>query len=150
MRTATRALALAGLVVALDQASKALVSADISRGEEVEVLPFLSFTNVHNRGIAFGRFAGASPVLISITIVALIAVLTYMATTVRGPRVWIAAGLLVGGALGNLADRVRIGSVIDFIDLPAWPTFNIADVAIVAGIVCLVLLPETDDGPARE
>jgi signal peptidase II len=60
---------------------------------------------------------------------------------------WVSSGLLVGGALGNLADRVRIGAVIDWVDLPLWPTFNLADAAIVAGVLCLVLIP---DGTPRE
>jgi lipoprotein signal peptidase len=55
---------------------------------------------------------------------------------------WLPAGLLVGGALGNLADRVRDEAVTDWIDFPAWPTFNLADVAIVVGVISLVLLPE--------
>ena len=65
--------------------------------------------------------------------------LVYLAAGSTGPRVWVSGGLLLGGALGNLADRVRIDSVTDFIDLPLWPAFNLADVAIVAGVFCLVL-----------
>ncbi len=144
MNTLARALALCGAVVAVDQASKGAVSALINRTEEVEVLPFLELVNVRNQGIAFGLFGDASPFLIGLTVVALIGVLALLAYSARemsGPRVWISAGLLVGGALGNLADRVRIDAVIDFIDVPAWPTFNLADVAIVAGVLCLVLLP---------
>lgn len=147
--TAARALALAGLVVALDQASKAAASSLVDRGDTVEVLPFLSIADVRNRGVAFGLFGAASPVLVGLTIVALIGVLVYLAARSSGPRVWVSAGLLLGGALGNLADRVRIESVIDFIDVPVWPTFNVADVAIVAGVFCLVLLPD-GKAPSRE
>ncbi len=129
-----RALALAGAVVAIDQASKALAESTIGV--------------VHNDGVAFGLFGGASPVLIGITLVLLVVLLVYLAAGSTGMRVWLSAGLLVGGALGNLADRVRMGSVVDFIDVPVWPTFNLADVAIVAGVFCLVLLPT--NGTARE
>lgn len=149
VRTAACALALTGLVVALDQASKAAASSLVDRGDTVEVLPFLSIADVRNRGIAFGLFGAASPVLVGLTIVALIGVLVYLAAGSSGPRVWVSAGLLLGGALGNLADRVRIESVIDFIDVPVWPTFNVADMAIVAGVFCLVLLPD-GKAPSRE
>lgn len=142
LAAATRALALAALVVVIDQATKAALTSLISRGHTVELLPFLSLANVRNRGVAFGLFGGASPVLIGLTIVALIGVLVYLAAGATGPRVWASAGLLLGGALGNLIDRVRIDSVVDFIKLPAWPTFNLADAAIVAGVFCLVLLPD--------
>jgi signal peptidase II len=137
-----KATALAGVVVALDQASKAVAVAGVARGHESEVLPFLSIANVRNTGIAFGAFTGASAALIGLTIVALVGVLAYVSNGRTGPRMWVSSGLLVGGALGNLADRVRIGAVIDWVDLPLWPTFNLADAAIVAGVLCLVLIPD--------
>lgn len=142
-----RALALAGAVVAVDQASKAAIVANISRGDTVEVLPFLDLANVRNRGIAFGLFGSANSVLIALTIVVLIGVLAYLSQGGTGPRFWVSGGLLVGGAMGNLADRVRIGSVIDWIDFPYWPTFNLADTAIVIGVLCLVVLA-SDQSPA--
>jgi signal peptidase II len=142
-----KATAVAGVVVAIDQASKAAATAGVARGHETELLPFLSIANVRNTGIAFGAFTGASAFLIGLTIVALIAVLGYVSNGRTGPRMWVSSGLLVGGALGNLADRVRIGAVIDWVDLPLWPTFNLADAAIVAGVLCLVLIP---DKPPRE
>jgi signal peptidase II len=142
-----KATALAGVVVAIDQASKAAATAAVARGHETELLPFLSIANVRNTGIAFGAFTGASAFLIGLTIVALIGVLAYVSNGRTGPRMWVSSGLLIGGALGNLADRVRIGAVIDWVDLPLWPTFNLADAAIVAGVLCLVLIPNE---PTRE
>jgi signal peptidase II len=142
-----KATALAGVVVAIDQASKAAAMAAVARGHETELLPFLSIANVRNTGIAFGAFTGASAFLIGLTIVALIGVLAYVSNGRTGPRMWVSSGLLIGGALGNLADRVRIGAVIDWVDLPLWPTFNLADAAIVAGVLCLVLIPNE---PTRE
>jgi signal peptidase II len=135
-------LVVCGIVVALDQASKALIEAQLSREEALHVLPLVSLTNTRNDGVAFGLAGGVSPVLIGITIAALGLVLAYLFTHATRPLIWIPAGLLIGGALGNLSDRVRQGSVTDFIDLPLWPTFNLADVAITAGVLLLLLLPE--------
>ncbi len=140
-----RALLVCGAVLAIDQTGKAMVRAQISRGDEVELLPFLDLTNTRNRGIAFGLAGEVPPALIAAMIVALVAVLGYLSLREQGsPLVWLPAGLLVGGALGNLIDRVREGAVTDFIDLPAWPTFNLADAAITLGVTMLVLLPELD------
>jgi signal peptidase II len=141
----TRALTLAvvtcGLVVALDQASKGVIETQIARGDSVEVLPFLKLENTRNTGIAFGLAGDVSPLLIAVTLAGLIGLLAFIATRGDGEAsLWLPAGLLVGGALANLADRVREDAVIDFIDLPAWPTFNLADVAIVAGVASLILL----------
>ena len=136
------ALVVCGLVVVVDQASKALVSSQLARGESVDVLPFLTIENTRNTGIAFGLAGGVSPVLIGATIVALGLVLAYLFLHAHRPLIWIPAGLLVGGALANLADRVRDGAVTDFINLPLWPTFNLADVAITCGVLALLLLPE--------
>ena len=145
------ALVICGLVVAVDQGAKAIATALVERGDHAEVLPFLAFENTRNSGIAFGLADGASPLLIAAAITLVVALLAFVAVQLRGPGIWVASGLLVGGALGNLADRARDGAVTDFIDLPAWPTFNLADMAIVAGVLVLVLAhrPEpTGEGEA--
>ena len=124
----------------IDQGSKALARALVDRGDRVEVLPFLHLENVRNEGVAFGLGGNISAVLIGATIVVLVGLLVFLA--VRGGEgwlVWLPAALLLGGALGNLADRVRDGAVTDFIDLPLWPTFNLADVAITVGVLLLLL-----------
>jgi signal peptidase II len=139
-------LAACGLVVALDQGTKALVTSHIDRGDRVEVFPFLAFENVRNKGVAFGLGGDISAALIGVTIVLLVGMLVVLA--IRGGGgwlVWLPAALLLGGALGNLADRVRDGAVIDFIDLPLWPTFNLADVAITVGVLLLLLDVERSD-----
>lgn len=141
-RALSLTLAVCGLVFALDQAAKGLINETVSRGEEVQVLPFLAFENTRNSGIAFGVGGEVSPLLIAATVVALVLVLGYLALHADRPLIWLPAGLLLGGALGNLADRVREGAVIDFIDLPLWPTFNLADVAITVGVVTLLLVGE--------
>jgi len=133
-------LAACGVVVLLDQGSKALVTSLVDRGERVEILPFLHIENVRNEGVAFGLGGDISAALIGVTIVVLVGMLVYLALRGGGGwGVWLPAALLLGGALGNLADRVREGAVIDFIDLPLWPTFNLADVAITLGVLLLLL-----------
>jgi signal peptidase II len=134
------ALAASGVVVAIDQGSKALATSLVDRGDRVEVLPFLHIENVRNKGVAFGLGGDISSVLIGVAILALLGLLVYLAARGRGGvMVWLPAALLIGGALGNLADRVRDGAVTDFIDLPLWPTFNLADVAITVGVLLLLL-----------
>jgi signal peptidase II len=134
------ALALCGVVVAIDQGTKAAIGAHLVPGQRVSVLPGLHFTDVHNEGIAFGLAGGGGAGLIVLTAAALALILVLFARSPERPGIWIAVGLLAGGALGNLADRVRINSVTDFIDLPVWPSFNIADVAIVVGVVGLAFV----------
>ena len=137
---AVPALAACGVVVAIDQGSKALATSLVDRGDRVEVLPFLALENVRNKGVAFGLGGDISAVVIGATIVVLLGLLVYLAARSRtGWLIWLPAALLIGGALGNLADRARDGAVTDFIDLPLWPTFNLADVAIVAGVLLLLL-----------
>ncbi len=140
------ALATAGAVVGLDQGAKAAVNSHIDRGDQVELLPFLELANTRNRGVAFGLAGDVAPELIGATLIVLIALLTYLSARVKGPGlIWLPAGLLIGGALGNLADRVRDGAVTDFIDPRLWPTFNLADVAIVAGVALLIVLPDRSE-----
>jgi signal peptidase II len=134
------ALAACGVIVAVDQGTKALATSLVSRGDRVEVLPFLAFENVRNKGVAFGIGGDISAVFIGATIIVLLGFLVYLAFRGgTGWLVWLPAALLIGGALGNLADRARDGAVTDFIDLPLWPTFNLADVAIVVGVLLLLL-----------
>jgi signal peptidase II len=144
------ALAACGVVVAIDQGTKALATSLVDRGDRVEVLPFLAFENVRNEGVAFGLGGDISAVVIGATIVLLIVLLVFLATrTKTGWLIWLPAALLIGGALGNLADRARDGAVIDFIDLPLWPTFNLADVSIVLGVLLLLFDVERSEGGRR-
>jgi signal peptidase II len=152
--TASRAWALAGalcgLVFAADQAAKAAVEANLVLGEKVEVLGPLELTLSHNRGVAFGLAGGGGVVLILLAAVALGVIAYLFASNVTKSGMWIAVGLLAGGALGNLADRIRADAVTDYIDVASWPAFNLADVAITGGVVLLVLLylrdPEAGTG----
>jgi signal peptidase II len=133
------AAALCGLVVAIDQAAKAAIEAHLVPGEQVDVFGPLSLTLVHNRGVAFGLASGGGELLIALTVVALLFVAAVFARDPGRPGMWPAVGLLVGGALGNLADRVRADAVTDYLDVLSWPPFNLADVAITAGVVILAL-----------
>lgn len=137
-----RGLLVCAAVIALDQASKAIVVSEIAVGEQVKILSFLDLTHSRNSGVAFGFADGVSPAIIGAGLLLLIGLIAYMgAHTSSGWAVWLAGGMLIGGAIANLVDRVTRGSVVDFIDLSFWPTFNLADVAIVIGVGLLVLAP---------
>jgi signal peptidase II len=134
------AFALAALVLAADQIAKAAIEANLVPGEQVDVLGPLGLTLAHNRGVAFGIAGGAGAPLVLVTLAALAVVVYLFARNPLRPGMWIATGLLAGGALGNLVDRVRADAVTDYVDLPSWPPFNLADVAITCGVLLLVLL----------
>jgi signal peptidase II len=143
---AGRAAAVALSTVAADQAVKALVRATIDRGEAVDLVLGIELVNVRNRGIAFGLFAGGGALLVIFALAALTALLVFFARHRDRPLVWLPTGLLIGGALGNLIDRTLDGAVTDFADLPLWPAFNLADVAITFGVLTLLYVLE---GPPR-
>jgi signal peptidase II len=148
--TAGRATGSAALVavltIAVDQAVKALVRSQIAVGEQVDVIPGVHLVHVRNSGVAFGFFAGGGWLLILIGAVALTALLTFFFTHASRPLAWLPTGLLIGGAAGNLLDRLRAGAVTDFVKLPHWPAFNVADMAITIGVIVLVYVLE---GPPR-
>jgi signal peptidase II len=135
-----RALALAALVVVLDQVTKVIVADALGPGERVDLVLGFELADVRNTGIAFGLLADGQTLVIVVTAAALALILGYFALNPSRPGLWIAVGILVGGAVGNLADRLRADEVIDFIDPPLWPAFNVADIAIVAGIAVIVLI----------
>jgi signal peptidase II len=133
------ALALCGIVVALDQAAKALVESKLVPGEHVEVVGPLEIVLSHNQGVAFGLASGGGAALIALTLAALAFVGYLFAREPSRPGMWIAIGLLGGGALGNLADRLRSDAVTDYVAFLSWPPFNLADAAITAGVLMLAL-----------
>ena len=151
LRAAAWALAVTGFVLALDQIAKQAVVDHVVKGDPVDLALGVKLSNVRNDGIAFGLLEGAADgVVLALTIGALALVVAYFAANAARPGLWLAVGLVVGGALGNLADRIRIGAAIDFVDPPLWPAFNVADIAIVAGVALLVLAilaPEKPDEP---
>lgn len=137
--------ALCGLVFAADQGAKAAVEASLFPGEQVDVLGPLQLTLSHNRGVAFGLAGGGGAVLVLVAALALGVIGYIFARSATRPGMWVAAGLLAGGALGNLADRLRADQVTDYIDVGAWPAFNLADIAITLGILLLVFLYLRDE-----
>ena len=141
-RPVLRAAALAVAVLAADQATKALVRGSIGRTERVDVLPGIDLVNTRNSGVAFGFFSGGGTIVAVVAAVALLGLLAFFATHLRRPLVWLPTGLLVGGAAGNLIDRAREGAVTDFVDLPLWPAFNLADTAITIGVLALLYVLE--------
>ena len=158
-----RLAALVALAVVLaDQATKALVERTLVLHETIPLTPFFALSYVRNTGAAFGVLAAAPvgvrlPLFLAVTVVATAAVLSYLRRTPADQRWRVAAlGAILGGALGNLLDRVRYGEVVDFLDLHwgglHWPAFNVADAAITVG-VAIVLLASVEragrSAPAR-
>ncbi len=137
-----RAAAVAAGVLALDQATKAIVRGSIARGDKVDVIPGVDLINTRNSGVAFGLFSGGGALVAIVAGLALIALLAFFFTHLARPLVWLPTGLLIGGAAGNLLDRAVEGSVTDFVDLPLWPAFNVADAAITIGVVTLLYVLE--------
>jgi len=146
VKPAVRAALVAAVTVAADQAVKALVRSTIDRGEEIDLILGVKLVNVRNSGIAFGMFSGGGALLVIFAFAALAALLVFFWRHRDRPLVWLPTGLLIGGAAGNLIDRVRESGVTDFFDLPAWPAFNLADTAITLGVLTLLYVLE---GPPR-
>jgi signal peptidase II len=134
-------------VLALDQATKRLIEHSIVPGEEHGVLPGVGLVNTHNRGVAFGFLPGRHTLVTALVVLAVVVLLAYFARHHSKRLVWLPTGMILGGALGNVLDRLRTGSVTDFVKLPlGWPPFNLADAAITLGVLILLLVIEA---PAR-
>lgn len=136
-------LGMALAVLALDQASKALVRASWGPGEGVVLIPagggILTLIHIQNAGAAFGLFPGGGLFFVAVAVVVVAAILYYQRRLAEDEiTVRLALGLQLGGAVGNLVDRLRYGYVTDFIHVRFWSTFNLADSAIVVGIVLLI------------
>lgn len=130
--------------LALDQFTKWLVVTSLALGESIYPLPALSrlfsLTYVTNTGAAFGLLKEAGMVFVFVAIVVITIIVLYMRRVPADQQlVRVALGLQLGGALGNLIDRLRLGHVVDFIDLKFWPVFNVADSAIVIGVALLAI-----------
>lgn len=142
--------AVAALVALADQISKHLVMARLAEGQSWDVVPWLApifrITHVTNTGAVFGLFRGWGDFFMIVAVVVIVAIVVYYHQIPDGQRLMRAAlGLQLGGAIGNLVDRLRQGSVVDFIDLNfwplhEWPVFNLADGSLVAGATLLAVL----------
>jgi signal peptidase II len=145
-RTSLAAAGVAAVVVALDQLSKALVRGELELGERHDLVAGVKLVNVRNSGIAFGLLSEGGALLVVGTAVALLALVFFFVTHTGRPLVWLPTGLLLGGAIGNVIDRAREGSVTDFVKFPNFPAFNVADMAITVGVLALIYVLE---GPPR-
>lgn len=154
MSAAARAWGLAGVlcavVLAADQSVKAVIEAQLVLGEEVDGLGPVGLTLSHNRGVAFGLAGGAGVGLVLLTVAALGVIGWLFAREPERRGMWVAVGLLSGGALGNLIDRLASGAVTDYVEIGPWPPFNLADVAITAGVLLMVWIYLRDAEPGAE
>ncbi len=149
-----RAAAVALVALALDQLTKALVRGGIEPGERVDFLPGVDLVRVANRGIAFGLLDDAGSLVLVLAAVAFAGLLGVFLAASDRRGLWLPIGLLAGGAVGNLIDRIHEGAVTDFVDIGPWPAFNLADVEITLGVAILVWIyafgaeqePETAEG----
>jgi signal peptidase II len=141
-RTAALTACVAAGVVVADQVSKAIVRSQISRFDEHELFLSIKLINTRNTGVAFSMFSGGGPLVVLIALIALGALLAFFFTHLHRRLVWLPTGLLLGGAAGNLIDRIRAGAVTDFIKFPHWPAFNVADIAVTFGVLSLIYVLE--------
>ncbi len=140
-----RAAVVVVLVLVIDRLTKQAVESSIHPGEERSFLPGVQLVHTHNNGVAFGLLGGSHVYLTVALAVAVVLALVFFAWRLdrrpaRSPT-WLPIGMILGGALGNMIDRLRLGAVTDFIKLPlGWPPFNLADASITIGVVVLALL----------
>lgn len=135
------------LVVVADQASKAWAEATLEHNVSVPLLgEFLQWRLIYNSGAAFGMGSQITPILTCVQIAIAVGIVVGLVRVVRNRSWALALGLLLGGALGNIHDRLLRppgpfhGYVVDFLELPRWPIFNIADIAVTSGAILLILL----------
>lgn len=138
-------LGVAVLVLSADQVTKSLVLRNLSVGEMWNPIPILrslvTVTHVTNTGAAFGLFRNYGLFFAVVAVVVVVGIIGfYRYLPPRQNLLTLSLGLQLGGALGNLLDRIRLGSVVDFIDFKIWPVFNLADMAIVAGVSMLAFV----------
>ncbi|MBK5116697.1 MAG: signal peptidase II [Thermoleophilia bacterium] len=146
-----KGLGRAGLValaaLGLDQLSKAAVRSELSPGEQIDFILGIDWVRVGNDGIAFGLFDNAGAGVLVAAAASFTLLLGYFLMSSDRAGLWLPIGLLAGGALGNLIDRIAHGAVTDFIDLPHWPAFNVADIEITVGVILMTLLYLRDPDP---
>ena len=133
-------IVVAGAAVAADQLTKFVVASALTIDSGISIVGPLSIHHVRNSGIAFGLFSSRTSAVILLTTFAVGAMVVFFARSAqRHPFLPVALGLVLGGSLSNLVDRIRLGYVTDFIDFRWWPAFNLADSFIVVGVALLFL-----------
>ena len=146
-------IGLSSLVIVIDQATKYWIQSRMAYGESWPIFTdIFHITYILNPGAAFGILENKTWFFIAVALVLLVGVAYLYPRLPENMIVKLGTGLLVGGAIGNLIDRVRIGYVIDFFDFRIWPIFNVADICIVCGVACLayflLLSPEGSETAA--
>jgi len=138
-------LALAAVIVLLDQVSKSIIRATVERGDAWPGDWPLKIVHLTNSGAAFGFLQNSGPLLIIVSIIGMAAILIYLVNPgFAHPLMRAGLAFMLGGAVGNLIDRLRNGEVVDFIKVPNWPAFNVADSAITIGVLLLIWALLTD------
>jgi signal peptidase II len=129
----------AAAIIGLDQLTKWIIRANVARGDTIEVLPVFSIVHFTNTGAAFGMFQSAGPLLIVASLAGMALILVFLFNPgFAHPVARLGLASMFGGAVGNLIDRVSEGRVVDFLKVPNWPAFNVADSAITIGVVILL------------
>ena len=135
-----RAVLVSGLVLILDQGSKSFINSFLREGGSFPLLPFLSLTHIRNSGISFGLFQNRIPFFLPFVLFFIITLfLFFYLKKERGKLSLFSVGLIWGGMLGNLVDRIRWGEILDFLDFHFFPVFNLADSAITIGLILLFI-----------
>lgn len=133
----------AGVVIVLDQVSKELLRGSLAFGDSTAVIPgLLTLVRTTNSGVAFSALSGSVVVVTLLALAVLALLLGFFARVATRRLLWLPTGMVTGGALGNLIDRLRLGAVTDFIKLPHWPAFNVADMSITFGVLALLWVLE--------
>jgi signal peptidase II len=143
-------ITVASAAIVADQLTKQVVGRTLDLGQSAELVGPFSIHHVQNSGIAFGLFASRTGIVIAVTGVAVGLMLWFFAHSgKRHPVLPVGLGLVLGGSIANLVDRLRLGHVTDFLDLVAWPAFNLADTFIVVGVAILFGALVLADRPDR-
>lgn len=132
-------LVLTAAVTGLDQLSKWFIRSELERGDSWDLVPFLKIVHITNSGAAFGILQNAGPLLVVTSLIGMAALFVFLFNPgFAHPLTRAGLALMLGGAVGNLIDRVGAGKVVDFIKVPNWPAFNLADSAITIGVLVLL------------
>jgi signal peptidase II len=140
--TMARASGVLVAVIALDQLTKHTLGTWLQPGQQRHVVPGFTLVYERNTGVSFSLLSGDGAFVYVVIGMALAALIAYLLARPTYPLIWLPTGMLIGGAVGNLIDRIANGSVIDFIKLPHWPAFNVADMSITFGVILLALVIE--------
>lgn len=132
-------LVIALVIIGADQAVKWIIRESIDRGDSISVVWPLELVHVTNTGAAFGMFQGAGPLLVMTSVIGMAAIAIFLVNpSFAHPLMRLGLACMLGGAVGNLIDRVKDGEVVDFVKVPNFPAFNVADSAITIGVLVLI------------